>query len=50
MRISFVRHATFVFESGGRRVMVDPMLDAAGATEARLVTAGRVPGLRLIWR
>ena len=32
MRINFVRHATFVFESGGRRVMVDPMLDAAGAT------------------
>ena len=31
MRISFVRHATFVFESGGRRVMVDPMLAAAGA-------------------
>jgi len=32
MRISFVRHATFVFESGGQRVMVDPMLAAAGAT------------------
>jgi L-ascorbate metabolism protein UlaG (beta-lactamase superfamily) len=31
MRINFVRHATFVFESGGRRVMVDPMLAAAGA-------------------
>jgi hypothetical protein len=24
--------------------------DAAGETEARLVTAGRVPGLRLVWR
>ena len=32
MRISFVRHATFVFESGGQRMMVDPMLAAAGAT------------------
>src|SRR5919112_1926484 len=31
MRINFVRHATFVFESGGRRGMVDPMLAAAGA-------------------
>jgi len=31
MRMNFVRHATFVFESGGRRVMVDPMLAAAGA-------------------
>ena len=33
MRIRFVRHATFVFETGGRRVMVDPMLAPAGATE-----------------
>ena len=32
MRISFVRHATFVFESGSQRMMVDPMLAAAGAT------------------
>jgi len=32
MRISFVRHATFVFESGGQWVMVDPMLAAAEAT------------------
>src|SRR5215217_7372456 len=32
MRISFVRHATFVFESGGQRIMVDPMLAAAEAT------------------
>jgi L-ascorbate metabolism protein UlaG (beta-lactamase superfamily) len=32
MRIRFVRHATFVFEAGGRRVMVDPMLAPAGAT------------------
>src|SRR5918993_5155207 len=32
MRISFVRHATFMFESGGQRVMVDPMLAAAEAT------------------
>jgi L-ascorbate metabolism protein UlaG (beta-lactamase superfamily) len=33
MRIRFVRHATFVFEAGGRRVMVDPMLAPAGATD-----------------
>lgn len=32
MRISFVRHATFVFEAGGHRMMVDPMLAAAEAT------------------
>ena len=32
MRIRFVRHATFVFEAGGQRVMVDPMLALAGAT------------------
>jgi L-ascorbate metabolism protein UlaG (beta-lactamase superfamily) len=31
MRIRFVRHATFVFESGGQRMMVDPMLDVAEA-------------------
>ena len=34
MRIKFVRHATFVFEAGGRRVMVDPMLAGAGATDS----------------
>jgi len=33
MRIRFVRHATFVFESGGRRVMVAPMLAPAEATD-----------------
>jgi L-ascorbate metabolism protein UlaG (beta-lactamase superfamily) len=33
MQIRFVRHATFVFEAGGRRVMVDPMLAPAGATD-----------------
>jgi L-ascorbate metabolism protein UlaG (beta-lactamase superfamily) len=32
MRIGFVRHATFVFESGGHRMMVDPMLAAAEAS------------------
>jgi L-ascorbate metabolism protein UlaG (beta-lactamase superfamily) len=32
MRIRFVRHATLVFEAGGQRVMVDPMLALAGAT------------------
>lgn len=29
----FVRHATFVFEAGGVRVLVDPMLGHAGAAE-----------------
>ena len=33
MRIRFVRHATFVFEAGGQRVMVDPMLAPAGAND-----------------
>ena len=32
-RIRFVRHATFVFEAGGKRVLVDPMLATAGATD-----------------
>lgn len=29
----FIRHATFVFEAGGVRVLVDPMLGRAGAAE-----------------
>jgi L-ascorbate metabolism protein UlaG (beta-lactamase superfamily) len=33
MRIRFVRHATFVFEAGGLRVVVDPLLAHAGATD-----------------
>jgi L-ascorbate metabolism protein UlaG (beta-lactamase superfamily) len=33
MRIRFLRHATFVFEAGGQRVLVDPMLAPAGATD-----------------
>jgi len=33
MRIRFVRHATFVFEAGGLRVMVDPVLAHAGASD-----------------
>ena len=33
MRIRFVRHATFVFEAGGLKVMVDPMLAPAGDAE-----------------
>lgn len=33
VRITFLRHATFVFEAGGLRVMVDPMLAPAGAAE-----------------
>lgn len=31
MRLTLVRHATLVVETAGRRLMVDPMLDAAGA-------------------
>ena len=33
MRIRFIRHATFVFEVGGLKIMVDPMLAPAGAAE-----------------
>ena len=33
MRIRFIRHATFVFEVGGLKTMVDPMLAPAGAAE-----------------
>lgn len=31
MRLRFVRHATFAFDAGGVSVLVDPMLDRAGA-------------------
>lgn len=31
MRVQLVRHATLIVEYGGRRLMVDPMLDDAGA-------------------
>ena len=31
MRITLVRHATLLIDYAGRRIMVDPMLDAAGA-------------------
>ena len=31
MRLTLVRHATLIVETAGRRVMVDPMLDPAGA-------------------
>ncbi|MGE0029065.1 MAG: MBL fold metallo-hydrolase [Thermoleophilia bacterium] len=31
MRLTLVRHATLIVEVSGRRLMVDPMLDAAGA-------------------
>ena len=34
MRIFFVRHATFLFEMAGARVLVDPMLGAAGTAPA----------------
>ena len=33
VRIRFVRHATFVFEMGGLKIMVDPMLAPAGDGE-----------------
>lgn len=31
MRITLLRHATIIVELGGRRILVDPMLDPAGA-------------------
>ena len=31
MRLTLLRHATLLVETGGRRLMVDPMLDAANA-------------------
>lgn len=31
MRLTLLRHATLIVETGGRRAMVDPMLDAADA-------------------
>jgi L-ascorbate metabolism protein UlaG (beta-lactamase superfamily) len=34
VRIHFVRHATFLLETGGVRVLVDPMLAAAGTAPA----------------
>ena len=34
MKIHFIRHATFVFEMGGLRLLVDPMLGEAGAAPA----------------
>ena len=34
MRLRLIRHATLLVEIGGRRVLVDPMLDPAGARPA----------------
>ena len=34
MKIHFIRHATFAFEVGGLRVLVDPMLGEAGVSPA----------------
>ena len=34
MKIHFIRHATFAFEVGPLRVLVDPMLAEAGASPA----------------
>ena len=31
MRLTLIRHATLIVETAGHRLMVDPMLDAAGA-------------------
>ncbi|HEX6711555.1 MAG TPA: MBL fold metallo-hydrolase [Rubrobacter sp.] len=33
VRIRFIRHATFLFEAGGLKIMVDPMLAPAGVAE-----------------
>ena len=33
MRLTLVRHATLIVELGGRRILVEPMLDDAGARE-----------------
>ena len=42
MRITLVRSATIVVELGGRRILVDPMLDPAGARPAIENTANPV--------
>ena len=34
MRLRLIRHATLLVEIGGRRVLIDPMLDPAGARPA----------------
>ena len=34
MSVTLVRHATLLLDVGGRRILVDPMLRAAGSTPA----------------
>jgi len=43
VRIDFVRHATFLLETGGVRVFVDPMLAAAGTAPAVPNTPNQKP-------
>ena len=45
MRITLLRHATLVIEYGGRRLLVDPMLSAAGAMDpvAGAAVTARIP-------
>ena len=40
MRLRLIRHATLVIEFGGRKLIVDPMLDAAGARPAAVPDRG----------
>lgn len=43
MELTLVRHATLVLEIAGRRLLVDPMLDAAGARPAVADTPNQRP-------
>jgi L-ascorbate metabolism protein UlaG (beta-lactamase superfamily) len=43
MRLTLVRHATLLVELGGRRLLVDPMLDEAGARPPIVNTPNPVP-------
>ena len=43
MKIHFIRHATFAFEMGGVRVLVDPMLGNAGTAPAVPNTPNQKP-------
>jgi L-ascorbate metabolism protein UlaG (beta-lactamase superfamily) len=33
VKLTLVRHSTLLFETGGKRILIDPMLDDAGARE-----------------
>jgi L-ascorbate metabolism protein UlaG (beta-lactamase superfamily) len=43
MRLTLVRHATLIAEIGGRRILIDPMLDPPGATPPVPDTPNQVP-------